>query len=364
MRILDKYILKKYLTSFVFVLLILIPVIIAINLSEKIDKFLRHPDLTAGTIIKDYYVNFIVNIGNMILPLALFVSVLFFTSKLAGNTEIIAISNAKISFKRFLKPYFIGATIVTIFSLILNHFIVPNSSKIYEEFDNTYITSKPKDYSRLQNVNLQLSENEYIFIKSYNLERNSGSDFSYERYDGLKLKEKLLADNIRFIKTDSTSIFKFTNLYKRKIINDGDDIISNQRKLDTLFNFKPDDLLHVDAFAKEMQTPELLNYIETSKARGRGNLNAYLVELYKRTSLPISSYILTLIAVALGSVKRRGGVGVNLTIGVILMFVYVFLLKIVEVIGASADSSPLFLVWLPNIIFGIIAIYLYLKARK
>ncbi len=364
MRILDKYILKKYLTSFVFVLLILIPVIIAINLSEKIDKFLRHPDLTAGTIIKEYYVNFIVNIGNMILPLALFVSVLFFTSKLAGNTEIIAISNAKISFKRFLKPYFIGATIVTVFSLILNHFIVPNSNKIYEEFDNTYIKNKPKDYSRLENVNIQLSENEYIYIKNYNLKRNIGSDFSYEKYDGLVLKEKFLADNIRYIEKDSVFTYNLTNLYKRKIINDGDDIISYKRKLDTLFNFKPDDLLHVDAFAKEMQTPELLNYIKKSKERGRGNLNAYLVELYKRTSLPMASYILTLIAVALGSVKRRGGVGVNLTIGVVLMFIYVFLLKIVEVLGASADANPLFLVWLPNIVFGGVAIYLYFNARK
>ena len=362
MRILDKYILKKYLTSFTFVLLILIPVIIAINLAEKVDKFLLHPDLTAGTILKDYYVNFIVNIGNMILPLALFVSVLFFTSKLAGDTEIIAISNAKISFKRFLKPYFIGATIITLFSLILNHFIVPNSSKIYEEFNNTYITSKPKDYSRLENVNIQLSENEYIYIKNYNLKRNLGNDFSYEKYDGLVLKEKLLVDNIRFIEKDS--VYKLTNIYKRKIINDGDDVISFQRKLDTLFNFKPNDLLHVDAFAKEMQTPELLSYIKKSKDRGRGNLNAYLVELHKRTSLPISSYILTLIAVALGSVKRRGGVGVSLTIGVVLMFIYVFLLKIVEVLGASADSNPLFLVWLPNLIFAIVAIYLYINARK
>ncbi|MCF6279638.1 MAG: LptF/LptG family permease [Flavobacteriaceae bacterium] len=340
----------------------MIPVIIAVNISEKIDKFLRHPDLTVGMIIKDYYVNFIVNIGNMILPLALFVSVLFFTSKMAGNTEIIAINNAKISFKRFLKPYFIGATVVTVFSLVLNHFIVPNSSKKYEEFDNTYITTKPKDYSRLENANIQLSENDYIYIRSYNLKRNSGSDFCYEKYDGLVLKEKLLADNIRYIKKDSS--YRLTNYYKRKIINDGDDIISSGRRMDTVFNFKPEDLLHIDAFAKEMQTPELLSYIKKSKERGRGNLNAYLVELYKRTSLPISSYILTLIAVALGSVKRRGGVGVNLTIGVILMFVYVFMLKIVEVLGASADANPLFLVWLPNIIFAIVAIYLYIKARK
>ena len=139
MRILVKYILKKYLGSFFFVLLILVPVIIAVDISEKIDKFLRHANLGTAEITKDYYVNFIINIGNMILPLALFISVLFFTSKLASNTEIIAINSSKISFTRFLKPYLIGATIVTLFSLLLNHYIVPQSSKVYTEFSNTYI---------------------------------------------------------------------------------------------------------------------------------------------------------------------------------------------------------------------------------
>jgi len=362
LRILDKYILKKYLSSFFFVLLILIPVIIAVNLSEKVDRFLRNSELTVGMIIKDYYVNFIIFTANMILPLALFVSALFFTSKMASNTEIIAISNAKISFKRFLKPYFIGATIVTILGLLLNHLIVPYSNKVYYEFDNTYLVNRPKDYSRVNNVNIQLSDKNYIYIRSFSLKRNTGNDFCYEVYDGLKLKERLTADVIRYIKKDST--YRLSNYYRRKIIDDGDDIISNGRRLDTVFDFKPKDLLHIDAFAKEMRTPELIDYIKVSKQRGRGDLNAYLVELYKRTSLPISSYILTLIAVALGSVKRRGGVGMNLTIGVILMFIYVFLLKIVEVLGASPGAYPLFLVWLPNIIFAIVAIYLYLNAKK
>ncbi|MFT4683893.1 MAG: lipopolysaccharide export system permease protein [Flavobacteriales bacterium] len=362
MRILDKYILKKYLSSFIFVLLILIPVIVAFNYAEKVDKFLRNDELTAGVIFQDYYINFVINIGNMILPLALFISVLFFTSKLAGNTEIIAINNAKISFKRFLWPYFIGATLVTILSLMLNHFIVPQSSKIYNKFDNQYLRNNPKNYDVVRNINLQLSDNEYVYIKSYHLKNNSGVDFCYEKYEGLKLKQKLIADNIRFVKKDST--FRLLKYYDREIIDDGDDIISYGRRLDTVYNFKPRDLLHIDTFAKEMRTPELIEYIEFSEARGRGNLNVYLVELYKRTSLPISSYILTLIAVALGSVKRRGGVGVNLTIGVVIMFIYVFLLKIVEVLGAGANASPLLLVWLPNILFSFVAIYLYFNARK
>lgn len=361
MRILDKYILKKYLGSFVFVLLILIPVIIAVDISEKIDKFLRDPELTVGTIIQDYYVNFIVNIGNMILPLALFISVLFFTSKLAGNTEVIAIHNAKISFTRFLKPYIIGATIVTIFSLFLNHFIVPQSSKVFTEFTNKYIKYRPIDLKNVRDVNLQISSNEYIYVGNFSLNNNNGTKFSYERYDGINLKERFNASTIKYNPKDST--FQFRNFYKRLILN-GKDSIEHGTKLDTVFSFEPKDLLHVVSLAKEMRTPALIKYIGKSRERGRGNLNTYLVELYKRTSLPLSSYILTLIAVSLGAVKRRGGIGMNLTIGISLMFIYVFMLKIVEVLGGSADASPLFLVWLPNMVFGTLAIYLYVNARK
>ena len=361
MKILDKYILKKYLGSFFFVLLILIPVIIAVDISEKIDKFLRHGELTVGTIIQDYYVNFIITIGNMILPLALFISVLFFTSKLAENTEVIAINNAKISFTRFLRPYFIGATIVTILSLALNHFIVPQSSKVFTDFSNTYIKNKRVNTKSVTNANLQLSENEYIYIRSFSIERNRGNDFSYERYDGINLKYKLTSDAILFKKKDSS--YRLNNFYKRTIVDEKDNVAFG-RRMDTVFNFEPSDLLQIESFAKEMKTPDLLVYIDKSQKRGRSNLNTYLVELHKRTSLPVSSYILTLIAVVLGSVKRRGGVGMNLTIGISIMFIYVFMLKIVEVLGGSADSNPLFLVWMPNIVFGILAIYLYINARK
>jgi lipopolysaccharide export system permease protein len=364
LRIIDKYILKKYLGSFLFVLVILIPVIIAVDISEKVDKFLRHEELTKTEIIQDYYVNFIINIGNMILPLALFISVLFFTSKLAGNTEVIAINNAKISFTRFLKPYFIGATIVTILSLVLNHFIVPQSSKVFTEFTNTYIKTYRKNNNKnVNDVNLQLSPNEYIYLRTYSMDRNRGSDFSYERYDGTRLIEKLFGESIVYIENDSSYSYKINNYYIRKL-GVAKDEIERGRKKDTIFNFLPSDLLHVDSFAKEMRTPALLDYIARSKERGRGNLNTYLVELHKRTSLPLSSYILTLIAVVLGSVKRRGGIGMNLTIGVTIMFIYVFMLKIVEVLGGSPGASPFFLVWFPNMIFGSLAIYLYWNARK
>lgn len=361
MGILDKYILKKYFSSLILVLALLIPIAIAIDVSEKVDKFLRHADLSLGTILKDYYLNFIIIYGNTFLPLALFIAVIFFTSKLAENTEIIAIHSAKISFTRFLRPYFIGATIVTAIALVMNHFAVPNSNKTFEEFHRTYLAKKKLNESYLTNINLQLGPNDYVFLKSYSVDTKVGYGFSYEKFEGTKLKYKLFADNVRWVEKDST--FKLTNYKKRFLLNDRD-IIESGSKLDTAFSFTAEDLIYVDYMAKEMNSIKLNEFINTSKDRGVSNLNVYLVELHKRTSLPVSSYILTFLAVSLSSKKRRGGMGVNLAIGISLMFVYVFLLKIAEVLGAGANTNSLFVVWLPNIAFGALAVYLYLRNAK
>ena len=182
----------------------LIPIAIAIDISEKIDKFLRHGNLSSGDIIRDYYVNFIIIYGNTFMPLALFIAVIFFTSKMAGDTEIIAIHSAKVSFTRFLRPYFIGATIVTVLALLMNHFVVPSSNKIFNDFDRTYLKNKKFDSNYITNINLQLGPNDYIFLKNFTLTRNIGYNFSYEIFEGNKLKYKLMSDNIKWIEKDST----------------------------------------------------------------------------------------------------------------------------------------------------------------
>tara|TARA_R110001583_G_scaffold191112_1_gene355970 strand:- start:8022 stop:9110 length:1089 start_codon:yes stop_codon:yes gene_type:complete len=361
LKILDKYILKKFLSSFALVLILLLPIAIAIDVSEKVDKFLRFSELHVDEIIKDYYVNFVIIFGNTFMPLALFIAVIFFTSKIAGNTEIIAIHSAKISFTRFLKPYFIGATIVTVFSLVMNHFFVPNSNKVFSEFSKKYLQSKNYSQDILTNINLQLGPNDYIYLKSYNINNHQGHKFSYEKFEGTKLKYKLMAETIRWM--DNDTLFRLNTYKKRFLLKDRDSIESGM-KLDTLFAFLPKDLINVDDLAKEMNTFELRAFIKQAKTRGINNLNTYLVELYKRTSLPISTYILTFIAVCLAAKKRRGGMGVNLAIGISLMFVYVFFLKIVEVLGAGAETNSLIMVWLPNLFFGALAIYLYLKNAK
>ncbi|WGH75887.1 LptF/LptG family permease [Tenacibaculum tangerinum] len=361
MKILDWYILKRYLVTFLFTLLILIPIAVAIDIAEKIDKFLRYENLTVFEIANDYYKNFIIYYANTFMPLALFIAVILFTSKLASNTEIIAINSSQVSFTRFLYPYFLGATIVCIVALLMNHFFVPSSSKTRKAFEDKYIKKKKYSDNSVREFSLQLNDSTYIYIQNFDLKRNSGYNFSIDEYDGIKLKKKLTADNINWIEKDST--FKLSTWKKRKIFKDRDSIFSG-RTLDTTFAFTPSDFNYKNTMAQEMSSPELVKFINISRKRGIKNLNAYLVELYKRTSLPIACYILTLIAVGLAHKKARGGIGANLAIGISVMFIYVFFLKVAEVLGAVPGANALLNVWMPNLVFGMYAIYLYYNARR
>jgi lipopolysaccharide export system permease protein len=361
MRILDWYILKRYLVTFLFTLLILIPIAVAIDISEKVDKFLARTDLSVMTILDEYYKNFIIYYTNTFMPLALFIAVILFTTKLSNNTEIVAMTNARISFTRFLYPYFIGATLITIFALGMNHFVVPNSSKERKAFEKEYLKRKNWQDNRVLNFSLQLNDSTYIYLKNYNFQSSVGSYFSIENYSGIELKQKLTADNIRWNPKDST--FKLTRYKVRKLGKDRDSIAFGNQK-DTTFAFTPKDFLFKSALSQEMPSDELIDFIELSRKRGVKNLNAYLVELHKRTSLPISTYILTIIAVALAFKKKRGGIGINLALGISVMFVYVFFMKVAEVLGAVAGANSLMYVCTPNIVFGGLAIYLYYNARK
>jgi len=358
---LDWYILKRYLVTFLFTLLILIPIAVAIDISQRVDKFLAHSDLGVGQIIDEYYKNFIIYYSNTFMPLALFIAVILFTSKLSNNTEIVAMNNAKISFTRFLYPYMIGASLVTVMALVMNHFVVPNSSKERKKFEKEFFNKKKFKDNIVENFSLQLNDSTYMYIKSYSFKSSQGSFFSIENYKGIELVQKLTADNIRWVQKDSS--FKLTRYRLRKVFKDRDSIFSGT-SIDTSFTFTPKDFFYKSALAQELPSPELSEFIKISKRRGVKNLNAYLVEFHKRTSLPIACYILTLIAVALAFKKKRGGIGVNLGIGVSIMFIYVFFLKVAEVLGAVAGVNPLIYVWIPNIIFGFLAFYLYLNARK
>ncbi len=361
MRILDWYLLKRYLVSFFFTLLVFIPIAIAIDVAEKIDKFLSS-GLSFFEVVDQYYIPFIIYYSNTFLPLALFISVIMFTSKLAGNTEIVAINSSQISFTRFLLPYFIGASIVFVYALGMNHFIVPKSQKQFLKFEKDYIKTNKKSQNSVKNISLQLDDNNFVFIRRFDFKRGTGYNFSYETHDGLNLSYKLTAANITYKPKDS--VYRLSRYTKRVVRPNGDDYIESGSTLDTIFSFTNEDLEISESKAKEMTTPEVNEFIDTAKSRGMKNLNIYFVERYKRTSLPVSAFILTLIAVSLASRKKRGGLGVNLAIGITLMFTYVFLMKVGEVLGSVAGSNALLYVWLPNIVFGTLSVYLYYRAKN
>jgi len=385
LKILDKYILSKYFKTFIFTVLLLLPIAIAIDISEKIHKFIKHEDLSIWTIAKDHYLNFAIYYTNTFMPLALFLAVILFTSKLASNTEVIAINSGGISFPRLMRPYMVGATIIFIFAFYANHFIVPNSSKIGEKFHRDYIAStySMRGKDKVENINLQLDNDNFLFFRDYNLKRNNGNYFSYEHFENGVLKYKLTSRRISYKKKVVKSVqdslinkndsvtnkkdsayFYTLKDFRKRYIYPNKDIIIKGKAFDTIFNLKPKELKIVGYLAKEMNSFKLKKQIELLEKRGVKNLNSYRVELYKRSSMPSSVFALTIIAVALAHRKKRGGMGVNLAIGVSLMFFYVFFMKIFEVIAASSNTNPLLLVWLPNIIFGILAIFLYLHARK
>ncbi|MCF6213414.1 MAG: LptF/LptG family permease [Flavobacteriaceae bacterium] len=254
-----------------------------------------------------------------------------------------------------------GATLIALFALVMTHFIVPDANKELDDFSLQFLKKNRYPKTWVNNGVLQLGKGYYVYVKSYNLKNNNGQNFTYEHFEDNKLKFKLSAVNMRYRPKDSTFVLKN---YKKRIVLKERDIIETGRKMDTTFNFIPSDFGTVKNLARQINTPDLIDFIRKAKIRGVKNLNDYYVQLYSRTSLPVSSFILTLIAVVLGSKKRRGGMGINLAIGISLMFIYVFFMKVAAVLGAVATANPFLMVWMPNVLFGFLAIILYRNAKR
>ena len=360
LKIIDKYILKRYLGTFIVMLLMFIPIGIVIDVSEKVNKMIEHK-VPFGQ-IASYYLDFTIYFANLLFPIFLFLSVIWFTSKLANNTEIIAILSSGISFSRFLRPYIIGATIVSFSALIMTIFLVPSASAGFKNFRYTYLNNSGREGMRENSdVFRQISKDEYIFVSNYQEVSKMAFHFSMEKFEGDKLKYKLIASRIKWNQKDST--YTIYNYNKRKVGAFGDIIESGEAK-DTVFNFDLEDLTPVVYIAETLPLTELNKFIDKERARGSSNINVYLVVLYKKYSIPVSAFILTIIAVSVSSMKRRGGMGVNLAIGIILAFAFVFLDKIFGVLAEKSTAPPLLAVWIPNIVFGALAIYLLRNAKR
>ncbi|WP_343488385.1 LptF/LptG family permease [Allomuricauda sp. d1] len=359
LTILDRYILKRYLMTFLGIMLLFIPIGIMISLAEKIGRIIDNEAPLDEVII--FYGNFSLVLGNLLMPILLFLSIIFFTSKLASNTEITAILSSGVSYWRFLRPYLIGASIVAVLIFLMGMFIVPRASIGFNEFEFKYFKKGRQD-RQTTNIFTQLNENDFIYVSSFEPKRQIGYNFTYEHFgENDELDYKISAANIRWVEKDS--LYRLTSYKKRKIRN-GVELVETKRRLDTLFSFKINDLTPVSYAADTKNLFELNDFIKDQKRKGASNVNVYILAKYKRWALPIAAFILTLIAVAVSSVKRRGGMGFNLLMGIALGLVYVFFDRIFGTMAEQSGFSPLLAVAIPNVIFGALAIYLLQKAKR
>lgn len=358
MKIIDWYILKRYLATFFVMLIMFIPIGIVIDVSEKINKILANkvPFLQ----VAKYYGDFTIYFANMLFPIFLFLSVIWFTSKLANNTEIVAILGSGISYFRFLRPYIIGATFISILALLMGFFFVPSASKGFNDFRYKYLKSN-SETRQSSDVYKQINDNEQIYVNSFDYTNKTGYSFSLEHFKDNKLEYKISATNIRWNEKDSTYTL---SSYTKRTVGVMEDKLESASEKKFKFSFEPDDLTPTIYAAETMTLGELNKFIDKEKQRGSGNLNAYYVVLYKKYSIPVSAFVLTVIAVAVSSMKRRGGMGINLAMGIGLAFTFIFFDKVFGTLAEKSTMSPLIAVWFPNFVFGILAIYLLRNARR
>ena len=361
LTIIDKYILKRYLATFSVMLLLFIPIGIVIDVSEKVNKMLENKIPFMDIAI--YYYNFTVYFANSLFPIFLFLSVIWFTSKLANNTEIIAILSSGISFTRFLRPYIIGASIVSVFVLLMGFFIVPAASEGFNNFRYTYLKGNGKAEMRGENTNVyrQINDNDFIFVNSFNDESKTAFNFSLEHFEKDKLTYKITASRIKW--DPKKKIYTLYD-YTKRTVGGLSDKIEKVPEKNVAFKFELEDLTPVVYIAETLSLGKLYKFIEKERKRGSGNINTYLVVLYKKYSVPVSAFILTIIAVAVSSMKRRGGMGVNLAIGIAIAFSFVFFDKIFGTLAEKSTFSPFLAVWFPNIVFGMLAVYLLRNAKR
>jgi len=359
LTIIDKYILKRYLATFGLMLLLFIPIGIMLNLAEQIGKMIDNEAPLNEIII--YYMNFTIYIGSLLFPIFLFLSIIFFTSKLANNTEIVAILSSGVSYGRFLRPYWIGASIIAIMMFFMGMFIVPNASKGYNEFKFKFL-KKGKQDRVTSNIFNQLNAQDYIYVSSFDPARQIGYNFTFEHFnEENKLDYKINAANIRWVPKDS--IYRLTSYNKRTIRENGE-LVVTKRRLDTLFNFRIDDLTPVSYIAETKNLFELNKFIKDQQKKGASNINSYILAKYKRWALPITAFILTIIGVAVSSNKRRGGMGVNLAFGIGVAFIFIFFDKVFGTLAEQSGFPPLLAVIIPNVAFGILGLYLLKNAKR
>jgi lipopolysaccharide export system permease protein len=358
LKILDVYIIKKFLGTYFFAIALIISISIVFDLSEKIDNYIENEAPARAVFI--FYLNFIPYFANLLSSLFTFIAVIFFTSKMAYNSEIIAILSSGVSFRRILVPYFISAFLIASISFVLMAYVIPHANERRLNFEYTYMKESP--YKVERNLHMQVDTGIYIYMRNYRPNVQKGYKFSMEEFEDNNLKSKLMADNIQWDTTKNKWVVN--NYYIREITNSRKDSIIKGSELDTTLSIKPSDLGQYTDIVTTMNMPELNDFIQKKRIQGAENIEEYLIEKHRRFSFPFSTFILTLIGVFLSSKKLRGGMGMQIGIGIALSFAYILFMRFATMFAIRGGIDPLIAVWIPNIIFSLIALSLYRFAPR
>lgn len=360
----DRYIISKYLTTFFFCLLLMTAIVVVVDISEKTDDFVKSK-LPAWKIITDYYFGFIPRIDAMLFPLFVFIAVIFFTSKMATRSEVVAILSSGVSFRRFLRPYFIGGFFLATLLWFGYQYVVPQANKKWGDFEAKYIDpnfgSTNGNNTYKQHLYFRNDSNTYVGIRGYDTISKTGNGLFVQRFANNKLTYNLRADNFNW--DTASKKWKLDNVMERNITGITEKVKHSATILIN-YNFKPVDLRKDEYLKDQMQTPALNQFIKQEKIRGSEGLSALLVERYNRDAIPVSVLILTIIGAVLASRKVRGGSGLHLALGVIISVTYILFSRFSIVFATKGSFTPFLAAWTPNILFGLLAFYLYKKAPK
>lgn len=352
MKILDRYIIGKFLGTYVFAILLILAITVMFDINEKLDAFLKAP---LKATVFDYFLNFLPYFANQFSPLFTFIAVIFFTSKLADNSEIIAMLSTGMSYRRLLRPYMISAAVIAALTWVLSAYIIPPANVKRIDYTNTYVKNKRVDYGT--NIQLQVEKGQVAYMARYDALQRTGYKFSLEKFEGKTLVSRLTAQTIRW---DTLHHWTVRDYMIRDFQGHTEKITRGQR-LDTIIPIEPRDFLISKNDQEMLTSPDLSEYIDSQKKRGVVNIKSFEIEYHRRIAMTAAAFILTVIGMSLSSKKVKGGMGVNIGIGLVLSFSYILFTTVTSAFAVSGYTSPFVAMWIPNIVYTIIAVVLYYR---
>ena len=359
-RIIDMYIIRKFLGTFFFSLVLIMTIAVVFDLAEKIDNFMEK-QAPWRAVVFDYYFNFIPYFATLFAPLFVFISVIFFTSRMAVNTEIIAILNSGMSFRRMMVPYFLSSFVIAVFIFYLTNFVIPQTALERMDFEDKYYRPQWRKVN-VENIHRQVYPNIYVYMESYSPVYFRGRNFTLERFDEKgNLVSKLSAPSVLW---DSTNSKWTASNYILREISGNEELVTKGTRIDTTLTIRPGDFSRDPGFVGTMTYRELYDYIDLLKLQGSDELKVFLIEKHRRWAHPFAVFILTLIGVSLSSKKIRGGIGMSIGIGLALSFSYILFLQFASQFSVKGNLNPMLAMWIPNLLYMVIAGVLYKLAPK